>query len=69
MTQKFNIGDRVVVSNPANDPNIEYFVGKIGEVERIGVCGIDSLYKLWLEGRVYPTYFYPNELTRIEEES
>lgn len=66
MTTKFNIGDRVVVSNPTGHPQVQKFVGQIGKVE--GCPKSVDPYRVKMEGYTYNTlYLYANELTHVEE--
>ena len=69
MTQKFNIGDRVVVSNPGDDAAVREFEGDAGAVTARSVGHDPALYRVELDGFVPPVHLYANELARIEEES
>ena len=68
MTTKFNIGDRVVISNPEECADVEEFAGHHGTVIA-WIMGHDpKLYRVVLDGLVFRCYFYENELNHIEEQ-
>ena len=76
MSQKFNIGDRAVVSNPDEVPAVGVLPGMTGTVVgRIAGHAEPEVYGVrlegleGLEGLATTRYLYANELTRIEEES
>ena len=66
MSPKFNIGDRVVISNPEGYTNIKKFTGHHGTVIA-WIMGHDpKLYRVVLDDFVFRCYFYENELNHIE---
>ena len=68
MTPKFNIGDRVVISNPEECADVEEFAGHHGTVIA-WIMGHDpKLYRVVLDGLVLRCYFYENELNHIKEQ-
>ena len=69
MNQKFNIGDRVVVSNPEELSEVEAFTGATGTVVTLGEWYNQGPMRVKLDTLGMGVFFYPNELTRIEEES